>query len=284
MVPSFHRGSVICTLCSGTGTWRHPKVPVRWNLPPPAPGPKGPRAAGCLQPKITGKWRKACRPGNAMAGSGPPPVAAAGRPATGPSQRRYGGSRRRIACRSAMVEPTVTAPERDVLLATKLDMPASQPAQVLRPRLAARLDEGLTRGLTLAGAQNTARRSCWPTGPGAAGTRSPGSRWTRGTTPARFWRHAVAALDRAAPGSANGGPAARPARAVVVPGPGHGADQRAGRGGGPAGPRRLPRDRLAAGARVARVLAEHRPAGLRVALASRSDPPLALPRLRARGR
>ncbi len=64
MVPSFHRGSVICTLCSGTGTWRHPKVPVRWNLPPPAPGPKGPRAAGCLQPKITGKWRKACRPGS----------------------------------------------------------------------------------------------------------------------------------------------------------------------------------------------------------------------------
>ena len=29
-----------------------------------------------------------------------------------------------------MVEPTVTAPERDVLLATKLHMPAAQPAQV----------------------------------------------------------------------------------------------------------------------------------------------------------
>jgi hypothetical protein len=26
-------GSVICTLGSGTGVWRHPKVPIRWNLP-----------------------------------------------------------------------------------------------------------------------------------------------------------------------------------------------------------------------------------------------------------
>jgi len=24
---------VICTLRSGTWAWRHPKVPVRWNLP-----------------------------------------------------------------------------------------------------------------------------------------------------------------------------------------------------------------------------------------------------------
>ena len=34
-----------------------------------------------------------------------------------------------------MGEPTVTAPERDVLLATKLHMPGPRPGQVPRPRL-----------------------------------------------------------------------------------------------------------------------------------------------------
>ncbi|HET9081615.1 MAG TPA: hypothetical protein VFO01_14035, partial [Trebonia sp.] len=48
-----------------------------------------------------------------------------------------------------MVESPVTAPERDVLLATKLHLPSSGPGQVLRPRLLARLDEGLARGLVL---------------------------------------------------------------------------------------------------------------------------------------
>ena len=67
---------------------------------------------------------------------------------------------------------------------------------------------------------------------------SGGTRWPRWTGPV--------------PESATGGWVARPARAGVVPGPGHGADQRPGRGGGPARPRRLPRDQRAAGARVAR--------------------------------
>ena len=49
----------------------------------------------------------------------------------------------------AMAESPVAAPERDVLLATKLHMPASRPGQVPRPRLTARLDEGLARGLVL---------------------------------------------------------------------------------------------------------------------------------------
>ncbi len=48
-----------------------------------------------------------------------------------------------------MGEPTVAAPERDVLLATKLYMPVSRPGLVPRPRLLARLDEGLARGLVL---------------------------------------------------------------------------------------------------------------------------------------
>ena len=51
-----------------------------------------------------------------------------------------------------MVDSSVAAPERDALLATKLHMPASSPGQVLRPRLTARLDEGLARGLILAAA------------------------------------------------------------------------------------------------------------------------------------
>ena len=44
---------------------------------------------------------------------------------------------------------SAAAPERDVLLATKLYMPGPRPGQVLRPRLLARLDEGMARGLVL---------------------------------------------------------------------------------------------------------------------------------------
>ena len=85
---------------------------------------------------------------------------------------------------------SAAAPERDVLLATKLHMPASRPDLVSRPRLADRLDEGLARGLVLV---------CASAGYGKT------------------------------------------------------------------------------------VLVEHRPAGVGVVLASRSDPPLGLARLRARG-
>ena len=48
-----------------------------------------------------------------------------------------------------MVESPVTAPGSDVLLATKLHMPGPRPGLVPRPRLTARLDEGLARGLAL---------------------------------------------------------------------------------------------------------------------------------------
>lgn len=43
----------------------------------------------------------------------------------------------------------MSAPRGDVLLATKLHMPASRPDLVPRPRLADRLDEGVARGLVL---------------------------------------------------------------------------------------------------------------------------------------
>ena len=65
--------------------------------------------------------------------------------ASSDTEHRGGAS----ACRSVMVEPPVTAPGSDVLLATKLHMPGPRPGLVPRPRLMARLDEGLARGLVL---------------------------------------------------------------------------------------------------------------------------------------
>jgi len=101
-----------------------------------------------------------------------------------------------------MVESPVTAPGSGVLLATKLHMPGLRPGQVPRPRLTGRLDEGLGNGLVLvcapAGYGKTvlladwARRGEFPVG------------WLSldagDNDPARFWRHAMAALDRARPG------------------------------------------------------------------------------------
>ena len=101
-----------------------------------------------------------------------------------------------------MAESPVAAPERDVLLATKLHVPASRVDLVPRPRLTACLDEGLVRGLVLV---------CAPAGYGktvllADWTRRGGqpTAWLSldagDNDPARFWRHVVAALDQAIPG------------------------------------------------------------------------------------
>ena len=126
-----------------------------------------------------------------------------------------------------MAEPPAAAPagsaaaERDVLLATKLHVPGPRPGLVPRPRLAERLDEGLARGLVLV---------CAPAGYGKTVLLADWARrgqrpvaWLSldagDNDPARFWRHAVAALDRVAPGDRRAGrPAARPARAAVVRG------------------------------------------------------------------
>ena len=101
-----------------------------------------------------------------------------------------------------------------------------------RPRLAAALDEGLARELVLvcapAGSGKTVLLADW-----ARRGRRPVA-WLSldagDNDPARFWRHVVAALDRARPGIAErAGPLLGPARAAVVRGAGDGADQRAGR-------------------------------------------------------
>ena len=185
-----------------------------------------------------------------------------------------------------MAEWPVTGPERDVLLATKLYMPGPRPGQVPRPRLLARLDEGLARGLVLV---------CAPAGYGktvllADWTRCVGkpAAWLSldagDNDPARFWRHAVAALDRARPGTGERvapllGPPAPSSfqglvtalvnelaadEAVVVLDDYHAISSQ------------QVHESLA-------FLADHRPAGIGVVLASRSDPPLPLPRLRAGG-
>ena len=116
-----------------------------------------------------------------------------------------------MACRLAMIEQpragsaAAAAPQSDVLLATKLHLPASRPGQVSRSRLAERLDEGLAQGLIVV---------CAPTGYGKTVLLADWARrsehpagWLSldggDNDPARFWRHVVAALDRARPGIAD---------------------------------------------------------------------------------
>jgi LuxR family maltose regulon positive regulatory protein len=92
-------------------------------------------------------------------------------------------------------------PERDALLATKLHVPYLRPGFVPRPRLAEQLDEGLARGLVLV---------CAPAGYGKTALLGDWIRrgehpvaWLcldlQDNDPARFWRHVLAALDRACP-------------------------------------------------------------------------------------
>ena len=105
----------------------------------------------------------------------------------------------------ATTPPKVVASQQDVLLATKLHMPRPQPGTVPRPRLVDRLDEALARGLVLvcapAGFGKTSLLADWA-------HRSPlPVAWLSldegDNDPARFWRHVVAALDRARPGIAD---------------------------------------------------------------------------------
>ncbi|MBO0817832.1 MAG: hypothetical protein J2P30_22095, partial [Actinobacteria bacterium] len=184
----------------------------------------------------------------------------------------------------------VAAAERDVLLATKLHVPRPRPGFVPRPRLMQALGEGLARPLSLvcapAGFGKTALLANWaPTGnrPVAWLSLDAGD-----NDPARFWRHAVAAVDRARPGIAERiGPLLEPPAPSsfdrlltalineVAAQPGDGDVVLV-----------LDDYHLIDAQQVHRslvFLVEHMPPGLRLVLASRADPPLQLPRLRARG-
>src|SRR5215468_6354616 len=176
----------------------------------------------------------------------------------------------------------------DALVATKFHVPRA--GWVPRPRLLAGLAQGIGRGLTVA---------CTPAGFGkttllgdwARRSRRPVA-WlsldTADNDPARFWRYVAAALERVRPG------AAAPVEALL------------------SGPQRPPLEAVAtavinqlavvpdAGAVVlvlddyhlieaptvhdsVAFLVERLPPALRLVLASRTDPPLPLARLRARG-
>ena len=169
-------------------------------------------------------------------------------------------------------------------------MPRPRPDLVPRPRLAERLDEGLARGLMLV---------CAPAGYGKTVLLADWARrgpqpvaWLSldvgDNDPARFWRHGVAALDRGRPGLAErvgpllGPPAPASYEGLVTAlinelAAGSDADQAL-----------LVLDdyHLIDSEAVHTSLGfllEHRPPGLHLVLASRSDPPLALARLRGRG-
>jgi LuxR family transcriptional regulator, maltose regulon positive regulatory protein len=200
----------------------------------------------------------------------------------------------KLICRSLMAEqpagdPAGVAPsQRDALLATKLRAPRPQPGFVPRPRLVQALDQGLARGVALvcapAGFGKTALLADW--------TRSGNHRlaWLSldagDNDPARFWRHAVAALDYARPGIAEligpllGPPAPSAFEGLVTALINELAAQPCD------GEVLLVLDdyHLIEAAPIhtsLTFLMAHMPPGLHVVLASRSDPPLPLARMRA---
>ena len=191
---------------------------------------------------------------------------------------------------SAVASAQAAASGRDVLLATKLHMPGLGPGLVPRPRLTERLDEGLGRGLVLvcapAGYGKTVLLTGW------AQRARPAAAWLSldggDNDPARFWRHALAALDRVCAGIGGRvglllGP---PAPARFEPLVTALINELAA---GPDGDEVLLvlDDYHVIGAQEVHAsvdfLLEHRPENLQLIVASRSDPPLALARLRARG-
>ncbi len=197
-----------------------------------------------------------------------------------------------LSARSPVADPSVAAPAgaamsgQDVLLATKLHVPGPQPGFVPRRRLVQALGEGLARGRVLvcapAGSGKTALLADWARGGGrpVAWLGLDGG----DNDPARFWRYAVAALDRARPGLAG--------RVGPLP-------PRSSEGLVTALINELAADRgpdevllvlddyhLVDSGPVHESVAfllENLPPGLQVVVSGRADPPLPLARLRARG-
>ena len=181
-------------------------------------------------------------------------------------------------------------PEPEVLLATKMTVPKMRSDLVARPRLTERLEEGLARGVVAvvaaAGYGKTVLLADW-----AVCGRHP-TAWLsldRGDNdPVRFWRHLIASIDRTLPGiEAEVGPLLGPPAPPSFEGLAAAVinalvDEPCSEG------LLLVLDdyHLIDSEPVHRSLGfllEHRPPDLRLVLASRSDPPLALARLRARG-
>ena len=184
----------------------------------------------------------------------------------------------------------VAAAGRDMLLATKLHVPGSRSGMVPRPRLTEALDEGLRRGLVLvcapAGYGKTVLLADWV----RRGRRPVGWLSLDGgdNDPARFWRHAVAALEQACPGISERvgallGPPAPPSFDPLVTAL---VNELADQPGANEALLVLDDYHMIGSPPVHESLGfliEHRPPVLRLVLTSRSDPPLALARLRASG-
>ena len=159
-----------------------------------------------------------------------------------------------------------------------------------RPRLTERLDEALGRGVVLvcapAGYGKTALLAGW-----AQRCQQPVA-WLSldagDNDPARFWRHAVAALDQVCPGiSERVGPLLGPPPPPSFEGLVTALINELADGPGPARCRWCSMTITWSTAQSVHVsvgfLLEHLPPGLHPVLASRADPPLALARLRAGG-
>jgi LuxR family maltose regulon positive regulatory protein len=188
-----------------------------------------------------------------------------------------------------MVESGATAPPvadgdlRDTLLATKLRPPLPRPGWVPRPRLLDHLHA--VRDLLLV---------CAPAGFGKSSLLAEWARTERrpvawlsldegDNDPVRFWRHVVAALDGAVPGVAE-----RALPLIDRPGGLDAAVTALANSVADGEPVVLVLDdyHLVTAPPVHRtmqLLVEHLPQALRLVVAGRSDPPLPLARLRARG-
>src|SRR5215472_13730876 len=194
--------------------------------------------------------------------------------------------------RSPVADPSAAAPAgiavsgQDALLATKFHVPGPPPGFVPRRRLVEALAEGLARGRVLvcapAGSGKTALLADWCRGGGRPVAwlgLDPGD-----SDPARFWRYALAALEGARPGLAG----------RVGPPPPGSSD-----GLVTALVNELASDVCSSDLLLVlddyhlvdsgpvhesvAFLLENLPPGLRVVVSSRSEPPLPLARLRARG-
>src|SRR5215468_10061893 len=183
--------------------------------------------------------------------------------------------------------PEIPAPGRDVLVATKFYVPRA--GFVPRPRLLARLSQGIGSGLTVvctpAGFGKTTMLGDW-----ARRSRQPAA-WlsldAADNDPARFWRYVAVALDRVRPGTdapvtallrgRQQPPLEAVATAVIneLSAPGE------------AGVALILDDYHLVQAPPVHdsvaFLLDRLPPGLRLVLSSRADPPLPLARLRARG-
>jgi LuxR family maltose regulon positive regulatory protein len=186
--------------------------------------------------------------------------------------------------------------EWDDLLATKLHVPRPRPGFLPRPRLLGSWPRARDATWSwCAPRPGSARPACSVTGPAAASGRSPARRSQRPVAwlsldagdndPTRFWRYAAAALDGVRPGIGGqvaallDGPQPSPEAVVTA----------------------LLNALVTQADRLTLVLDDYHvidappihhslgflldrlPAQLRVVVASRADPPLPLPRLRARG-